>query len=144
LVFREVQEISEMEQAEKGFGSTGIHMMEPDLVKIYAVDLMLTATQGTLKGMIPKCYHEFLSLANPEGPLTGLPPLCPGYDFEIHLDPMKPLPRPAQPYHMGPEAREDWNTWWDTMLKVGHISKAPANTPTAAPFFFIWKKDGSR
>jgi hypothetical protein len=118
--------------------------MEPDLVEIYAVDLMLTATRETLQGMIPKCYHEFLPLADPEGPLRGLPPLRPGYDFEIHLDPTKPLPKPARPYHMGPEEREDWNTWQDSMLRAGHISRAPANTPTAAPFFFIRKKDGSR
>jgi dUTP pyrophosphatase len=74
-VFREVQEVMEMERAEKGFGSTGIHTMEPDLVEIYAVDLMLTATQETLQNMIPKYYHEFLPLADPEGPLRGLPPL---------------------------------------------------------------------
>ncbi len=30
------------------------------------------------------------------------------------------------------------------MLKAGLISKAPANVPTAAPFFFVWKKDGTR
>src|SRR5258708_10113296 len=30
------------------------------------------------------------------------------------------------------------------MLKAGLISKAPANVPTAAPFFFVWKKDGTQ
>ena len=30
------------------------------------------------------------------------------------------------------------------MLKAGLIEKAPPNTRTAAPFFFVWKKDGSR
>jgi hypothetical protein len=30
------------------------------------------------------------------------------------------------------------------MLKAGLISKAPANTPVAAPFFFVWKKDGTQ
>jgi hypothetical protein len=29
------------------------------------------------------------------------------------------------------------------MLAAGLISRAPANTPIAAPFFFIWKKDGT-
>ena len=30
------------------------------------------------------------------------------------------------------------------MLKAGLITKAPANTPIAAPLFFVWKKDGTR
>ena len=30
------------------------------------------------------------------------------------------------------------------MLNTSMISKAPANTPLAAPFFFIWKKDGTQ
>jgi len=29
------------------------------------------------------------------------------------------------------------------MLNMGLISKAPPNVPTAAPFFFVWKKDGT-
>jgi len=29
------------------------------------------------------------------------------------------------------------------MLRAGLISKAPPNVPTVAPFFFIWKKDGT-
>ena len=29
------------------------------------------------------------------------------------------------------------------MTHAGHISRAPPNTPVAAPFFFIKKKDGS-
>jgi Reverse transcriptase (RNA-dependent DNA polymerase) len=30
------------------------------------------------------------------------------------------------------------------MLKAGLISRAPSNTPVVAPFFFVWKKDGTR
>ena len=30
------------------------------------------------------------------------------------------------------------------MLNASMISKAPANTPLAAPFFFVWKKDSTR
>ena len=29
------------------------------------------------------------------------------------------------------------------MLNTSMISKALANTPLAAPFFFVWKKDGT-
>jgi hypothetical protein len=116
--------------------------LEPDLAEISSIDLMPTTTEGKLKEMIPTEYYNFLNLANPEGPLKGSP-LRLGYNFEIQLDPNKPLPRPVRLYHMGPSEREDWISWRDGMLQAGHISHAPANTPIAAPFFFTWKKDGS-
>ena len=118
--------------------------MEPDMVDLYAIDLMPTATEEELKKIIPPEYHDFLDVFDPEGPTRALPPSRPGYDFEIPLDPNKPLPKPARPYHMNPSEREDWEKWRDTMLEAGLISKAPPNTPVAAPFFFVWKKDGTR
>jgi transposase InsO family protein len=118
--------------------------MEPDLVEVYAVDLMPTATEEELKKLIPPEYHDFLDVFDPAGPTRQLPPSRPGYDFEIPLDPTKPLPKPARPYHMSPAEREDWVKWRDTMLTAGLISRAPPNTPVAAPFFFVWKKDGTR
>ena len=45
---------------------------------------------------------------------------------------------------MNPSQHEDWVKWQDTMLKARLISKALSNTPIAAPFFFVWKKDGTR
>jgi len=140
---KEVNQITSTERNSQGFGSTGIHAMEPDLVEIFAVDCA-SVDPDPVASMIPVDYHDFLDLADPNGPLAGLPPLRPGYDFEIQLDPTKPLPRPARPYHMGPSERDDWTKWRDTMLQAGHIARAPANTPTAAPFFFIRKKDRSR
>ena len=121
-----------------------IEPMDPDQVDVYAIDFMPTATDETLKSMIPEEYHDFLNVFNPETPLSRLPPSRPQYDFTIELDPTKPLPKPARPYHMNAEEREDWVKWRDMMLKAGLISKAPANVPTAAPFFFVWKKDGTR
>ena len=44
---------------------------------------------------------------------------------------------------MHPEEKQDWRTWRDMMTHAGHISQVPPNTPVAAPFFFIKKKDGS-
>jgi hypothetical protein len=117
---------------------------EPDLAKTSAIDLMPTATKEELKKIIPLEYHNFLDVFDPEGPLRQLPPLQPGYDLEIPLDPTKPLPKPAQPYHMSLAECEDWAKWRDTMLAAGLISKAPPNTPVAAPFFFVWKKDSTR
>ena len=120
-----------------------INPMEPDLVEVFAIDFMPTATEETLKSMIPEEYHDFLDVFDPETPLSRLPPLRPQYDFSIELDPTKPLPKPARPYHMNAEEREDWHKWRDLMLKAGLISRAPANTPVAAPLFFVRKKDGT-
>jgi len=75
--------------------SVGLYSMEPDFVEIFAVDLMPSATEGELRGMIPEQYHDFLDVFDPTGPMRQLPPLRPGYDFEIPLDPNKPLPKPA-------------------------------------------------
>jgi len=133
-----------MERVDKGFGSTGISGMETELVEIYAIDVMPKAMEEKLKELMLKEYHNYLNLADPEGPFRELPPLHPGYDFEIQLDISKPLPHPARPYHMNASEQEDWRTWCDLMLKAGHISRAPVNTPIVAPFFFVWKKDGSR
>ena len=46
---------------------------------------------------------------------------------------------------MSPAERKDWIKWCNTMLAASLIAPAPApaNTPVAAPFFFVWKKDGT-
>jgi len=44
---------------------------------------------------------------------------------------------------MNADERKDWEKWQDTMVNAGFISKAPPNTLVAAPFFFVWKKDGT-
>ena len=69
--------------------------MEPDMVNLYAIDLMPTATSKELKKMVPEEYHDFLNVFDLEGPMHELPPLQLGYNFEILLDPNKPLPKPA-------------------------------------------------
>ena len=136
----EVDTLMETLHGSQGFGSTG---MMAEIAEIYAIDMMPTATTETLKSMVPKEYHDFLDVFDPETPMSRLPPSQPEYDFAIKLDPMKPLPKPTPPYHLNAEEQKDWATWWDTMLKAGLIRKAPPNVPTAAPFFFVWKKDGT-
>src|SRR5258708_34307972 len=42
-------------------------------VEGYSVDLMPHPTEGTLKAMIPKEYHNFVHVFNPEGPMHQLP-----------------------------------------------------------------------
>jgi hypothetical protein len=104
---------------------------------------MPSATEEMLKKIIPPEYYDYLNVFDPEGPMWKLPPLRLEYDFEIKLDPTKPLPKPAQLYHMNPAEQEDWIKWCNTMLAAGLITPAPVNTPLAAPFFFVWKKDGT-
>ena len=141
---REVNRIPDTERNTNGFGSTGLNAMEPDMVEIYAIDLMPTASAEALKELMPTNYHRKLHMFDPEGPLRQPPQEWPDYDFELQLDPDKPLPKPSKPYHMNPAERADWIKWRDTMLTAGMISPAPASTPLAAPFFFVWKKDSTR
>ena len=141
---KEVNQIPITERDAQGFGSTGINMLEPDLVEIYTINLMPTATDEALQSLMPSCYHHKLHLIDPEGPLKQQPRDRPADDFELQLDPTKPLPKPSRPYHMNPAEQADWIKWRDTMLSAGMILHAPANTPLAAPFFFVWKKDGTR
>ena len=172
-VLKEVNQIHDTEQGTGGFRSTDTHescntetgcgpncpcairpcpddkseyacAMEPKLVKIFTIDLMPTTTDEALHKMIPPEYHDYLDVFDPKGPTQQLPPLRPSYNFKIWLDPNKLLPKPAHPYHMSPAECEDWIKWCDTMLAAGLIAPAPANTPVATPFFFVWKKDGTR
>jgi dUTP pyrophosphatase len=141
---KEVNQIQETERGGSGFRHTGVAALNAEEVDLFAIDLMPTATEETLKKLIPEEYHDFLDVFDPEGPMQQLPPLRPGYDFEIKLDPTQPLPKPARLYHMNPAEQEDWIKWQDTMLAAGLIAPAPASTPVTAPFFFVWKKDGTR
>ena len=119
---KEVNQINDTERGAEGFGSTGIEYMEPDQIEIYAIDVAVNITKETIKEILPEPYHAYVELADPTGPLQELPPLRPGYDFEIKLDPTKPLLKPARLYHMHPEEKQDWRTWRDVMTHTGHIS----------------------
>jgi hypothetical protein len=101
----------QMSCGEPSLESVEIESMEPELVEVFAIDLMPTAMEETLKELIPGNYHGILEIFDPEGPLKRLPPLRPGYDFEIPLDTTKLLPKSAWPYHMNPSEREDWIKW---------------------------------
>ena len=142
-LLKEVNQIPKTERDTAGFGSTGISYMEPDLVEIYAIDLMPMVSEETICAALSLEYHHKAHMFNPKGLLKQQPRDQLGKDFKLQLDPTKPLPKPSRPYHMNPAERQDWMVWRDTMLNAGMISKAPANTPLAAPFFFMWKKDGT-
>ena len=142
-----LKEVDQMESTERnsaGFGSTDNLSMDPELAEIYSVELAGLNTEAERRDALPQEYHAYLHLTDPEALISELPPLRPGYDFEIKLDPTKPLPKPARPYRMNPGEHADWEKWRDIMLNGGHISPAPPNTPITAPCFFIWKKNGTR
>jgi len=70
----EVDTLTDTLHGSQGFGSTG---MTAEIAEIYAIDMMPTATENTLKSMIPEEYHDFLDIFNPKTPMTRLPPSCP-------------------------------------------------------------------
>ena len=141
---KEVDQIEDTKRGSAGFGSTDNPPMDPELTEIYSVELAGLSTEMERREKLPQEYHRYLHLTDPEAPLAELPPLRPGYDFEIKLDKIKPLPKPAWPYRMNLGEEADWEKWRDIMLNARHISPAPPNTPIAAPCFFIWKKNGTR
>ena len=70
---KEVNQITDMERGTGGFSSTGVNFMEPDLVEIYAIDLMPTATEETICAALSPEYHHKVHMFDPEGPLKQQP-----------------------------------------------------------------------
>ena len=101
-MLKDVHQIPRMERDGAGFGSTGVHYMEPDLVEIYAIDLMPTASEETICTTLSPEYHHKAHMFDSEGPLKQQPCDRLSKDFELQLDPTKPLPKPSCPYHMNP------------------------------------------
>ena len=94
-LLKEVNQIPNTERDTARFGSTGINYMEPKLVDIYAINLMPMASEETICAAMSPEYHHKVHMFDPEGPLKQQ--LCdqPGKDFELQLDPTKPLPKPS-------------------------------------------------
>jgi dUTP pyrophosphatase len=83
---KEVNQVMDTARGSQGFGSTRVCALTPVEVELFAIDLMPSATEETLCKIIPPEYHNYLDVFNPEGPMRKLPPLRPGFDFEIKLD----------------------------------------------------------
>ena len=128
-LLKEVNQILSTEWESAGFGSVRISYMEPDLVDIYAINLMPMVSEDTIHANMALEYHHKVHMFDPEGPLKQQPCDCLGKDFKIQLDSTKLLPKPSRPYHMNPTEQQDWMVWRDTMLGASMISKAPANMP---------------
>ena len=76
--------------------------------------------------------------------MSEVPESHPSYDFEIHRQEGTKLPLPGRPYHVSQKEREVLKEWLDGMVEVGIASKCDTRTPTAAPVFFVPKKDGMK
>ena len=63
------------------------------------------------------------------------------YDHPIELVPGATLPKPAKLYPMTPQERNSLDEWIDQELAKGYIRLS--KSPTAAPVFFVKKKDGT-
>jgi hypothetical protein len=68
-------------------------------------------------------------------------PTCKVYDHAIELNPGATLPRLLKLYPLNPVERTSLNEWIKDKLAKGYIK--PSKSPTAAPVFFVKKKDGS-
>jgi len=97
-----------------------------------------------LKQTIPQEYHDFLDVFDVEYAMSKCPEKCPGYDFEIHLKDDAKLPPPAKPYHLSQAENRILREWLQGMRETGMITQCSDHCPTAAPVFFIRKKDGTK
>ena len=70
---KEVNQITDMERGTMGFGSTGANFMEPDLIEIYAIDLLPVVSEETICAALSLEYHHKAHMFDLEGPLKQQP-----------------------------------------------------------------------
>jgi len=97
-----------------------------------------------LKLTVPQDYHDFLDVFDAEYAMSKCPEPRPGYDFEIHLKDNAKLPPPAKPYHLSQGENRILKEWLQGMRETGMITRCSDRCPTAAPVFFVRKKDGTK
>ena len=86
---------------------------------------------------VPPEYHEFGDVFSKQA--SERMPVRKPYDHTIELT--GPLPKPAKLYPLNLEERTSLDAWIDEQLAKGYIRTS--KSPTAAPVFFVKKKDGS-
>jgi hypothetical protein len=67
-------------------------------------------------------YHDYLDVFDADLTMSACPPMCPGYNFEIHLQENTKLPLPHHPYHLSQAKNVTMKEWLDGMLKTRMIS----------------------
>jgi hypothetical protein len=147
---QQVMELDQMDRGADGFGSTG---MSSELAEIYAITLGHTASSRIqpmeeryreLHTIIPEEYHDYLDVFDADLAMSACPPTRPGYNFKIHLQENAKLLPPHHPYHLSQAENATMKEWLDGMLETGMISQCTTKCPTAAPVFFVGKKDGTK
>ena len=145
-----VDTLNETTRGQDGFGSMGMTQEQAD---VFEITLGHTASKRLrpqeeryedLRKIIPHEYHDYLNVFDEELSMSRCPEPREGYDFEINLKEGAKLPPPAKPYHLSQAEMKILDEWLDGMLETGMISKCSNKTPTAAPVFFIGKKDGTK
>ncbi|KAJ2926197.1 hypothetical protein H1R20_g10898, partial [Candolleomyces eurysporus] len=91
-----------------------------------------------LEEQIPKRYHEYLDLFDKKT-ATRFPASRP-YDHKIDLKP-EFIPKIGKTYSLSPKETDELDSFLKENLEKGYIE--PSQSPQAAPFFFVAKKDGS-
>src|SRR5258706_1698259 len=127
--------------------------MDTELTEIFEITLGHAASSKLrprevryqeLMQQIPQEYHDYLDVFDADLAMSKCPEHRPTYDFEIHLQEGCKLPPSSRPYHLSRQENEIMKEWLDGMLDTGMISRCTTRCPTAAPVFFVGKKDGSK
>lgn len=88
---------------------------------------------------VPNHYHEFGDVFSKKA--SDRMPLRKPYDHAIELVDGASLPKPAKLYPMNLQERNTLDEWIEAELAKGYIR--PSKSPTAAPVFFVKKKEGT-
>ena len=91
------------------------------------------------KETVPPHYHEFGTVFSKEA--SHRMPTRKPYDHAIELLPGASLPKPAKLYALNHAERNALDEWITEQRAKGYIRTS--KSPTAAPVFFVPKKDGS-
>ena len=97
------------------------------------------ATQIKLPDHVPSIYEEFTHVFY-DPPEHPLPPER-AFDLEINLKDTNLSPPYLPLYHLSIKEQKVLRSWIDENLSKGFIR--PSRSPSAAPIFFVPKKDGS-
>ena len=97
-----------------------------------------------LRKTILEEYHDFLDVFNTKYSMSKCPEHWLGYNFKINLKENSKLPPPTKPYHLSQGENCILKEWLQGMLDTGMITWCSYQCPTAAPVFFIGKKDGMK
>ena len=119
-------------------GSRFIPMGSPIIARLTtATELAAAAEAAKPKTILPSEYSQFSSVFTKET-ADHIPPSRP-YDHEINLTDSF-TPKVGKLYPLSPDERLATEEFLDENLRSGKIR--PSNSPQAAPFFFVKKKDG--